>query len=201
MYDFHVVSESSNYSSQKNGPWHNIVLIWDICFLFDRLSYCFVLLVSFEQLYLWWQWHFCNLLSQYIIMDNFLCHTYSHSKYSCSMVQLWNSPICCRMKVHDNLLNQCWVTLEVSLFYASRESYIWTSETSIIKLLSGLLIVVLLLWHQMELLWHHYHHGNIRTTFISNNSITQKTCNKKYTWLPFLLLSPSGYSNWDTENF
>ncbi len=29
------------------------------------------------------------------------------------------------------------------------------------------------------------HHGSIRTTFISNNSITQKTCNRKYTWLPF----------------
>ncbi len=25
------------------------------------------------------------------------------------------------------------------------------------------------------------HHGSIRTTFISNNSITQKTCNRKYT--------------------
>ncbi len=24
------------------------------------------------------------------------------------------------------------------------------------------------------------HHGSIRTTFISNNSITQKTCNRKY---------------------
>ncbi len=32
------------------------------------------------------------------------------------------------------------------------------------------------------------HHGSIRTIFISNNSITQKTCNRKYTWVPFLLL-------------
>ncbi len=39
------------------------------------------------------------------------------------------------------------------------------------------------------------HHGSIRTTFISNNSITQKTCNRKYTWLPFL------FSTWGTENF
>ncbi len=45
------------------------------------------------------------------------------------------------------------------------------------------------------------HHGSTRTTFISNNStiwqnnsITQKTCNWKYTWLPFLLLFPSVYS-------
>ncbi len=43
------------------------------------------------------------------------------------------------------------------------------------------------------------HHGSIRTTFISNNStiwqsnnITQKTCNRKYTWLPFLLVPPGG---------
>ncbi len=39
------------------------------------------------------------------------------------------------------------------------------------------------------------HHGSIRTIFISNNSIiwqnnsiTQKTCDRKYTWLPCLLL-------------
>ncbi len=44
------------------------------------------------------------------------------------------------------------------------------------------------------------YHGSIRTTFISNNGITQKTCNMKYTWLPFLLLPPSGYSIWGTEN-
>ncbi len=31
--------------------------------------------------------------------------------------------------------------------------------------------------------------------------ITQKTCNRKYTWLHFLLLPPSGYSIWGTENF
>ncbi len=34
------------------------------------------------------------------------------------------------------------------------------------------------------------HHGRITTIFISNNSITQKTCNRKYTWLPFMLLPP-----------
>ncbi len=45
------------------------------------------------------------------------------------------------------------------------------------------------------------HHGSIRTTFISNNSTTQKTCNRKYTWLPFLLLPPSRYSIRGTENF
>ncbi len=52
------------------------------------------------------------------------------------------------------------------------------------------------------------HHGSIRTTFISNNStiwqnnsITQKTCNRKYTWLHILLLPTSGYSIWDTENY
>ncbi len=62
-----------------------------------------------------------------------------------------------------------------------------------------LLIVamVLLLWHQIVISGHH---GSIRTTFISNNNITQKTCNKKYTWLPFLLLPPSGCSIWGSEN-
>ncbi len=56
--------------------------------------------------------------------------------------------------------------------------------------------MVLLLWH-----------GSIWKTFISNNStiwqnnsITQKTCNRKYTWLHVLLLPPSGYSIWGTEN-
>ncbi len=51
------------------------------------------------------------------------------------------------------------------------------------------------------------HNGSVRTTFVSNNSIilqnnsiTQNTCNGKYTWLPFLLLPPSGYSIWGTEN-
>ncbi len=44
------------------------------------------------------------------------------------------------------------------------------------------------------------HHGIIRTTFISNNStiwqsnsITQKTCNRKYICLHVLLLPPCGY--------
>ncbi len=52
------------------------------------------------------------------------------------------------------------------------------------------------------------YHGSIRTTFISNNrtiwqdnSITQKICNRKYTWLPFSLLPHSGYSIWGTENW
>ncbi len=51
------------------------------------------------------------------------------------------------------------------------------------------------------------HHSSIRTTFISNNStiwqnnsITQKPCNRKYTWLPFLILPPCGHSIWGTEN-
>ncbi len=44
------------------------------------------------------------------------------------------------------------------------------------------------------------HHGSIKITSILNNSITQKTYNRKYTWLPFLLLPPSGYSIWGTEN-
>ncbi len=52
------------------------------------------------------------------------------------------------------------------------------------------------------------HHGSTRTTFILKNSTiwqhysnTPKTCTRKYTWLPFLLLPPSGYSCWDTENY
>ncbi len=44
------------------------------------------------------------------------------------------------------------------------------------------------------------HHGSIRTTSILNNSTTKKTCNRTYTWLPLLLLPPSGYSIWGTEN-
>ncbi len=61
--------------------------------------------------------------------------------------------------------------------------------------------------------WYYYcdvrlYYCDIRTTFISdnstiwwNNSITQKMCNMKYTWLPFLVLPPSGYSIWGTENW
>ncbi len=65
-----------------------------------------------------------------------------------------------------------------------------------------LLIVamVILLWSQIVLLWHQVIMVGIRTTFISHNSITQKTCNRKYTWLPFLILPPSGFSIWGTEN-
>ncbi len=50
-----------------------------------------------------------------------------------------------------------------------------------------LLIVamVLLFWYQIVLLWHQVTNGSIRTTFISNNNTTQKTCNRKYTWLSF----------------
>ncbi len=60
--------------------------------------------------------------------------------------------------------------------------------------------------------WYYYcdvrlHYCDITTTFISdnstiwqNNNITQKACNRKYTWLPFLLLPPSGYSIWGTEH-
>ncbi len=61
--------------------------------------------------------------------------------------------------------------------------------------------------------WYYYcdvrlYYCDIRTTFISDNStiwwnniITQKACNRKYTWLPFLVLHPSGYSIWGTENW
>ncbi len=45
------------------------------------------------------------------------------------------------------------------------------------------------------------HHGSIRTKYVSNSSITQKTCNSKYIWLPFLILPPSGYSIWCAENY
>ncbi len=60
--------------------------------------------------------------------------------------------------------------------------------------------------------WYYYcdirlYYCDIITTFISdnstiwqNNSITQKTGNRKYTWLPFLQLPPSGYSIRGTEN-
>ncbi len=63
-----------------------------------------------------------------------------------------------------------------------------------------ILAMVLLLWRQFVLLWHQVTMVPPQTTFISNYSITQKTCNRKYTWLPFLLLPPSGYSIWGTEN-
>ncbi len=43
-------------------------------------------------------------------------------------------------------------------------------------------------------------HGSIRTTW-QNISITQKTYNRKYTWLPFWLLTPGGYSIQGTENY
>ncbi len=64
-----------------------------------------------------------------------------------------------------------------------------------------LLIVVMLL-----LLWRQIYYCDIRTfisnnsTIWQNNSITQQTCNRKYTWLHFLLLPPHGYSTWVTEN-
>ncbi len=67
--------------------------------------------------------------------------------------------------------------------------------------------MVLLLWCQIVLLWHHVtmvaseqHLYKKNSTIWQNNCITQKTCNRKYTWLPLLLLLPSGYYVWGTEN-
>ncbi len=66
-----------------------------------------------------------------------------------------------------------------------------------------LLIVamVLLLWRQIELSWHQVTMVASEQHLWQNNSITQKTCNRKYTWLPFLLLPPRGYSIRGTENW
>ncbi len=60
-----------------------------------------------------------------------------------------------------------------------------------------LLIVcmVLLLWHQIVLLWHQVtmvaseqHLYQTIILLLHSMSLTQKTCNRKYKWLPFLLL-------------
>ncbi len=50
-----------------------------------------------------------------------------------------------------------------------------------------LLIVamVLLLWHEIALLWHQVTMVALEQHLYQNYSITQKTCNRKYTWLPF----------------
>ncbi len=42
------------------------------------------------------------------------------------------------------------------------------------------------------------YHNN---TIWRHNSSTMATINRKYTWLPFLLLPPSWYSSWGTENY
>ncbi len=47
---------------------------------------------------------------------------------------------------------------------------------------------VMMIWCHNSTIWHH-------------NSRTMATINRKYAWLPFLLLPPSGYSIWGTENF
>ncbi len=60
--------------------------------------------------------------------------------------------------------------------------------------------MVLLLWHHIVLLWHQVTMVVTEKTFIANNSITQKTINRKYTSLLFLLLPPIGYSIWRTED-
>ncbi len=73
-----------------------------------------------------------------------------------------------------------------------------------------LLIVAmaLLLWCQIVLLWHHItmvaseqHLYQTIVQFDKTIVIIQKTCNRKYTWRPFLLLLPSGYYIWGTENY
>ncbi len=66
-----------------------------------------------------------------------------------------------------------------------------------------LLIVamVLLLWCQIVLLWHQVTIVTSEQHLWQNKSITQKTCNRKYTWLPFMLVPPSEYSIWGTENW
>ncbi len=55
-----------------------------------------------------------------------------------------------------------------------------------------LLIVamVLLLWRHIVLLWRQDNISINNSTIWQNNSISQKTCNRKYTWLPVLLLPP-----------
>ncbi len=71
-----------------------------------------------------------------------------------------------------------------------------------------IVVMVLQLWCQIVLLWHQIpmvtseqHLYQTIVQFEKNCSITQKNCNRKYTWLHFLLLSSSGYSIWGTENF
>ncbi len=46
----------------------------------------------------------------------------------------------------------------------------------------------MLFWCHNNTIWHH-------------NSSTMATINRKYTWLLVLLLPPSGYSIWGTENW
>ncbi len=60
--------------------------------------------------------------------------------------------------------------------------------------------MVLLLWCQIVLLWHQVNMVASEQHLWQNNRITQKTCNRKYTWLHFLLQLPSGYSIRGTEN-
>ncbi len=71
-----------------------------------------------------------------------------------------------------------------------------------------IIVMVLLLWCQIVLLWHQVTmvaiEQHLYQTIVQFDKIivfTQKTCNRKYTWLPFLLLSPSEYSIWGTENY
>ncbi len=60
--------------------------------------------------------------------------------------------------------------------------------------------MVLLLWRHIVLLWRPDNISIKHSTIWQNNSISQKTCNRKYTWLPVLLLPPGGHSIWGTEN-
>ncbi len=46
----------------------------------------------------------------------------------------------------------------------------------------------MVIWCHNSTIWCHY-------------SSTMSTITRKYTWLPFVLLSPSGYSIWGTENW
>ncbi len=83
MYDFHVVSESSNSSSLKKWPWHNKVLIWDIhvSFISSLIDLVIFLFFTFGK---FWTVRYTvsvtcfSLFLQYITVENFLCHTTSH---------------------------------------------------------------------------------------------------------------------------
>ncbi len=58
-----------------------------------------------------------------------------------------------------------------------------------------------LLWHQVTMIASEQHLYQTIVQFDKTIVLPRKTCNRKYTWLPFLLLPPSGYSIWGTENY
>ncbi len=134
--------------------------------------------------------YICLLLKNNLIIKTVIYNRYCVKQFLVSAVNAWPN----NKKVFF-IYNIFTFTQISEQFSVPQIEYPLGGSSKISSHVYFLLIIamVLLLWHPVTMVASEYH-------FWENNSITQKTWNRKYTWLPFLLLPPSVYSIWGTKN-